>query len=389
MHEEKKNDIPPVKIDDSIGKKMIDRPNSAEVFNGDFDLGTAGWAMKCYTDRDNAFKDEVVKLSSVDNPDGKGKCLKVDSIAKCHHYWLAGCEVYLKKGAKIDLTFKARIKNIPGCAKIKKFYLDFRNFNKYRHGMSTKERYWLNGVGLRNISEKWKTASKKLTIPRTGYYFFRFVIISREPEKPMPEIYISSVRLVPENDIAKSSKTYPQIAIYESKKIPAYNKNEEIKYLVKAEFPNLKENKKELSLDMVDDQSLKPILSKDVELVKDKDGVYVGECSFKSPLYGSYSTRVRDAENSALDWFGGDFIVVRPPAKQSPNSIGRGIGMNSVAHKMFPEINNKFLFYLTANSMKNHYDVLKISGINNVRSWNFKWKTVEPEKGKYDFANTD
>lgn len=381
--------IPPVKVDETIGKKMIERPKSAMAFNGDFDLGTAGWALKCYIGRGHAFKKDVVKLTAVPNPDGKGLCLKVNSIPKCNLYWLAGREVYLKKGAKIELSFKAKVKKFPGSANIKSFYLDFRNFNKYRHGMSTKERYWLNGVGLRNISEKWKTVRKILTMPRTGYYFFRFVIKSSDPEKPMPEIYIDSVKLTPKNDIAKSSKTFPQIAIYENKTIPAYDKNEEIKYLIKADFPNAIENKKELSLDMVDDQTLKPVLSKNVELVKNKNGVYEGQCSFKSRLYGSYSTRVRDAENSALDWFGGDYVVVRPPAKQSPDSIAKGIGINSVAHKMFPDLNDKFLFYVESNSMKNYYDILRISGVRNVRSWNFKWKCIEPEKGKFNFADTD
>ncbi len=381
--------IPPVKVDNSIGKRMIERPKSPRVFNGDFDLGTAGWALKYYVNAKGAFKDNIPQLTTVPTPEGKGSCLKAASISGAHLYWLAGREVYLKKGAKVDLSFRAKIKKFPGCADIKDFFIDFRNFNKHHHGMSTAERYWITGVRLKKVSEKWKTASKILTIPRDGYYFFRFVIQPKDKSKPFPDIYIDSVKLTPLNDKAKSAGIIPQIAIYENKNIPAYGIEEKINYEVKAKFFDSSKKVKKVSMDIVDDQTLEPVLSREVELVRKGNGIYEGTCSFKPNRYGSYSTRVRNDKNSALDWFGGDFSVMHPILKHDSNSIAKGIGINGEAHAPGKLTSKKFHFYATSGTLKRYFDVLRVAGIGNVRSWNFRWKFVEPEKGKFDFSQTD
>ncbi|OGV32111.1 MAG: hypothetical protein A2020_00775 [Lentisphaerae bacterium GWF2_45_14] len=380
-------DIPPVKIDNSIGDKMIERPLSSEVFNGNFDLGKAGWALTYYIRGEHALDDNIPQLSTVKMPDSETYCLKVPSIPGADNYWLAGREVYLKKGAEIELSYNAKIKKVPGSSDIKTFFLDFRNFNEYRHGMSTKERYWLNALSIK-VSEKWQPARKNLTIPRDDYYFFCFAIQAKDDHKPLPEIYIDSVKLTPLNEIAKSSLTYPQIAIYESKPIPAYRPDEEVSYEIKAEFPKISASLKELYLDIVDDQTLEPVFTTKMDLKRNNNGLYTGKCSFKVNRYGSYSTRVRDSENSELDWFGGDFVVTHPPMNYDAKSLSMKVGMNSVNHRIFPG-NEQFHNYVTADTLKNYYNCLKIAGINHVRSWNFKWKTIEPEKGKFNFTETD
>jgi len=378
--------IPPVKIDNSIGMKMIKRPLSPKVFNGDFNLGTAGWALKYHINASGALKDNIPKLSTVQ--DGNDSCLKVPSIYGACNYWLAGREVYLKKGMKINLNFRAKIKKVPGCTSIKNFFLDFRNFNKSFHGITTAERYWLSGVRIR-VSENWKTASKNLTIPRDGYYFFRFVIQGRDNSKLLPKIYIDSVKLTPIDKKAKFVGVIPQIAIYENKDIPAYGIKEKISYQIKAKFPNSSKKIEKISIDIVDDQTLQVILNRKVELVRENNGIYEGACSFKPNRYGSYSTRVRNDKVSSFDWFGGDFIVMHPILKCDSNSIAKGIGINGVAHAPGRLITKKFNFYATSGTLKRYFDVLRIAGIKNVRSWNFRWKFVEPERGKFDFSQTD
>jgi cellulose/xylan binding protein with CBM9 domain/glycosyl hydrolase family 42 (putative beta-galactosidase) len=388
---DKANDtIPSVKTENSSGIFLIDIPGKERVFNGEFDLGTAGFGMRSFnTLIDNKFKSHP-PLSTVDDPE-TGSCLKIASSPGRIACRFMAREIFIPGNTKFEVTFKAKLKKSPVSGELKTFFLDFRRVNSFKYGITQKERYWVKGGSLR-LNEKWQTFSKVFTTPKENNYY-RFTIWAKlkEYDKQLPDIFLDSidVKIMPEK---LNSRELPQVAVYTDKTAPVYQKNEAVKYKIEASFQKTVNLQELISIDIVDDQTFEVVSSHNVTLIRQSNNIYTGQLDFIPKRFGSFSTRIRQDEK-LLDRVGGDFALVHPAVDSPMGTVGWGIGINGqgfgyMNRKIFPDYKGTIIFS-DSHTMQDYYTILKAAGIKTDRPHSFNWNDVEPEKGKFNFNLTD
>ncbi len=391
MFEKKSEPLPIVKTENFSGIDLIDIPGKERVFNGEFELGTAGFGMRSFnTLKAGMLNIEHQPLSTVNDPE-TGVCLKIASSPGRIAWRFMAREILISGNTKFEVSFKAKLKKNPACAKLKMFALDFRRVNPFKYGIKTKERYWVKGGGLR-LSENWQTFKKTFTTPE-GSNYYRFTIWAKpnEYDKPLPDIFLDSIDVKIISEKSQTEKL-PQVAIYTDKTAPAYEKGETVKYKIEASFSDSQNSKEPISIDIVDDQTFKIASSRDLVLTRQKSGVYTGELSFAPKRYGSFSSRIRQ-DKKLLDRVGGDFAIVHPSVDSPMGTVGWGIGINGQSfgymnRRTFSDYKGSIVFS-DSHTMQDYYKILNAAGIKTDRPHSFNWNVVEPEKGKFDFELTD
>jgi hypothetical protein len=390
--------VPPLQVENHSGLNVIARPGYQRFFNGDMELDDAGWVISSICHYANGYDENLPGPRAVAREEG-GKCLMLPSCPGRPSLLLVGREVFLPADAKIELSFDTRYANVEGSSPPSSLYVDFRRVNRYTHGMSTEERYWING-GSQKIGEAWSTYKKVFVTPREDYYRLFIQIKNAEVKKPLPDIFFDSFNLKVLAGEGAWIAPQTQVVIDTDKKVPAYKPGETIKYELKAVFPDSDKAVEAIAIDLVDDQMLEDspqtaiVKTINVELTKNAAGIYQGGVSLSMPGYGSFSPRVRSNEKT-LEHLGGDFVTVHPPVKHPQNSVGWGIGINGLSHgyqnnKMNGEYNEYSSYVtITHGTLDRHYQVLQVAGIQTDRNWNFRWVGIEPFQGDFRFGHTD
>lgn len=381
---ENKFAAPTVETENYIGLKHIKHPSKYFlIFNGDFNLGTAGTAIEGVYTLEAGYGN-IPPLTTVRRKNGD-KCLKVSSCSGRVKWILLAREVRLPADTEIELSFEGRIEKTPGSGEIKPVYIDFRRIPQCK----TPQKYWMKRRSLK-LEKKWKKFSAKFKTEYDDYYRIIIVCASKDITKPMPHVYLDSLHIKVMGQNSAWTAPQAQLAIYEDKDVPAYQRNENVSYKINGVFPGRKTKGESIYLDIIDDQTFDVISIHKAKLVRQKSGAYVGNISFPASRYGSFSTRVRQGKKQ-IESFGGDFVVIHSAVKHLRGSIGWSIGVNgwNAASAKGVKSDDLFVRKLKAGSMKKYYETLQAAGIKTDRNWGFYWRAIEPEKGKFRFSFMD
>lgn len=381
-----------IKTENSIGLEYPARiENRAQVFNGDFNLGTAGFSIKQALDSSICFDPKIKnELQTETREDGKGKCLKINSINGSPYFILMGREVYIPKPMKLKFTFDAKLQESPGAGKTLTLRVDFRHTNPGRI-RDSKKKYSISG-GSFKLNGKWKKCTVNVKAKKAGYYRFCF-FTDLSPENSLPTVLIDSIS-IKSNDGSFGAEVHPQAAIYTDKGIPAYEKGKEVKYTIKAILPGQTDNSAGIDLVFYNEQTKEIAFTKKVVLKKNADNVFEGQTSIIPPKYGAFAPLAK-YNGKTIDSFGGETLVFHPVCEHAKNDLASRLAVNfhvlADVRRGQPE-SDKRLFWnssaIHSEKIEDQFQIMKKGGIKAVNLM-FRWKDLEPEKGKWDFSNYD
>jgi hypothetical protein len=384
--------IKKIETESSIGLEYPARAeNRAPVFNGDFELGTAGFGLKSVLDASVAFNPDLkYGLETTNKKDGKGNCLRIKSTGGSPRFTLMGREVYIPKAMKLKMTFHAKLEN-PEKADAKiALRVDFRHVKpgKIR---DSKEKYSISG-GSVTLGSDWNMCTVNIDAKIEGYYRY-CIFTDLAAEKSLPGILIDSISLAAENE-SFGKDPCPQVAVYTDKSIPAYLKEDEVKYTIKALLPDHQGNTADVSLEFYNEQTKIVSFTKSVILNKRAGGIFEGCATLIPAQYGPFGLQVK-YKGRVVDSFGGETLVLHPNREHQANEIGFRIGTNFhnlVEHMRGQAENDKRQFWNSSAShsekIEDQFELLRLAGFKTI-NLGLMWLYMEPEEGKWDLSAYD